>query len=63
MKGVVPMYRLAHFVNEDTQQEFVVILTPETKVSEFATNGFTLLEELPIDGDASGMPCDRQLSD
>lgn len=58
------MYRIYCFSRPSGGGEFVVIsdLDPASVVREWAIGGVTLDGHVDIDGDASGLPCDRALS-
>lgn len=55
------LFRLAHFINKATYDEFVVIVSPGEKMDDYAQDGYELQEVLNIDGDATKLPCDRVL--
>ena len=57
------IFRIYSFSLESGEKEFVIISDlPENEVlAEYATNGHSLDIMIEIDGDATGLPCDREL--
>ena len=56
------MYTLVHYVNERTQDEYVVIVIPGSDPHDFVEDGFSISNTVNIDGDASEFPTDRPLT-
>jgi len=58
------MYKIYQFSRESGESEFIVISEDpqEAVLEEFLEEGFQLDDTFDIDGDACGLPCDRQLS-
>ncbi len=52
---------LAHYINEETGKEFVVILSPGESMHEYETNGFVVDSHSDLDEDCTTMPTDREL--
>lgn len=58
------MAQLARFTSDGGDKEFVVIFgEDEPDTSEYTDGGFSLAEMVPIDGEVTTFPCDRELSD
>ena len=55
------MFRIAHFVSDKLNREFVVVLMPGEDADEYARDSYRIKETLDIDGDAGSFPCSREL--
>lgn len=58
-------YKLVYVWNEESDSEYVVILSPEGDLNEIIDNigGGEVKETIEIAGDCSSLPCDRPLSE
>jgi len=58
------MAKLARFVNEETDKEFVVIFSEDDPdYAAFLSDGYGMREAVTIIGDVTTFPCETELTD
>ena len=54
-------YHIVYLVNDDTQSEIVVIVSPGEGLEDYTGDGYNVMETITVGEDMTSWPCDRAL--